>query len=350
MTTERSGPANLNSAISGNSGRDAGLKAWRKGVFDDQEESIGAAYSPAPQFDVQGAGGLGGRAGTAYCITSVSLKAFGDLAITASAARRLSQESQERFAILVGTHLIELARLLNPGCRLELLKHTDVSVPAIFDLHLRGVVAGLMSVFELKNALKSRSTLGRSCLLFDRISWRERLIIGNNTAEALPPDAPNIYLAYEKFLMAYFELVDIKVAKPYTGRNVGIFPGSRIHTKNIPNTLIEKLASQCLSSGFNPVVFSLDGEWSYNSSFINTICIPKTFASLIDALHSTDLVISADSLPAHLAEYYGLPVYVVSPSRNEYWLPRSAFEMGFWGLFEEMDMTRRSLGKFLANV
>ena len=48
----RSGPANLNSTISGNSGHDAGLKAWRKGVFDGQEESIGAAYSPHPQFDV----------------------------------------------------------------------------------------------------------------------------------------------------------------------------------------------------------------------------------------------------------------------------------------------------------
>lgn len=30
IMTERSGPANLSSAISGDSGYDAGLKAWRK--------------------------------------------------------------------------------------------------------------------------------------------------------------------------------------------------------------------------------------------------------------------------------------------------------------------------------
>ena len=55
----RSGPAILNSTVSGNSGHDAGLKAWRKGVFDGQEEGIGSAHAPHPQFDVQGTGGPG---------------------------------------------------------------------------------------------------------------------------------------------------------------------------------------------------------------------------------------------------------------------------------------------------
>jgi hypothetical protein len=45
--TNRSGSANLNSAISGNSGHDTGPKAvWRKGVFDGQE--ISAAHPPHP--------------------------------------------------------------------------------------------------------------------------------------------------------------------------------------------------------------------------------------------------------------------------------------------------------------
>jgi hypothetical protein len=56
----RSGSANLNSAISGNSWYKAGSKVvWQKGVSDGQEESIGAAYPPHPRSGVQGAGGLG---------------------------------------------------------------------------------------------------------------------------------------------------------------------------------------------------------------------------------------------------------------------------------------------------
>ena len=51
---DRSGPANLNSAISGNSGRRAGPSVvWREGVFDGQEVS-----APHPQSGVQAAGGM----------------------------------------------------------------------------------------------------------------------------------------------------------------------------------------------------------------------------------------------------------------------------------------------------
>ena len=63
---ERSGTANLNSVISGNSGSKAGTKMfWQEGVSDGKEESesIGAAHAPHPQRSVQGAGCLGGAAG-----------------------------------------------------------------------------------------------------------------------------------------------------------------------------------------------------------------------------------------------------------------------------------------------
>ena len=54
----RSGAANLNSAISGNSGRQVGpRKAWRAGVFDGQE--ISAPHPAHPQSGVQGTGGTG---------------------------------------------------------------------------------------------------------------------------------------------------------------------------------------------------------------------------------------------------------------------------------------------------
>lgn len=49
MRAERSGPANLNGAMSGNSVHEAGAdKALREGVFDDQE--IGAAHSAAAKM------------------------------------------------------------------------------------------------------------------------------------------------------------------------------------------------------------------------------------------------------------------------------------------------------------
>jgi hypothetical protein len=57
-TVDRSGSANLDSAISGNFGHEAGPRsAWREGVFD--EEEISAAYPPHAYAGVQGPSGAG---------------------------------------------------------------------------------------------------------------------------------------------------------------------------------------------------------------------------------------------------------------------------------------------------
>lgn len=46
---DRSGPANLNSTISGNSGYKAGSKAvWEQGVSNGEEEGIGTTHTPYP--------------------------------------------------------------------------------------------------------------------------------------------------------------------------------------------------------------------------------------------------------------------------------------------------------------
>ena len=57
----RSGPANLDSAISGNSRYKDRLEAvWQEGVSDGEEEGFGTADPSDPQSRVQGAGGVGG--------------------------------------------------------------------------------------------------------------------------------------------------------------------------------------------------------------------------------------------------------------------------------------------------
>jgi hypothetical protein len=54
---DRSGPAKLNSEISGNSGHEVGLRmVWREGVIDGEE--IGTAHPPHAQSCVQGPSGV----------------------------------------------------------------------------------------------------------------------------------------------------------------------------------------------------------------------------------------------------------------------------------------------------
>lgn len=58
-------------------------------------------------------------------------------------------------------------------------------------------------------------------------------------------------------------------------------------------------------------------------------------------------MISADSLPAHLAEYRGTPAFVASPVTNPYWLPSRAFTGRHWGLFDQMPELTARLQRFL---
>lgn len=75
--------------------------------------------------------------------------------------------------------------------------------------------------------------------------------------------------------------------------------------------------------------------------------VPRRFQAMADAVRSVDAVISADSMPAHMAEYFGSPVFVVSPVPNAYWLPLSCLTTDRWVLFNQLDEQADRLSRFL---
>ena len=133
-------------------------------------------------------------------------------------------------------------------------------------------------------------------------------------------------------------------------KSVGIFPGSRVPSKTVPKNLIESVVHECLSLGLTPTVFVLDGESQdlESVSLSSLSIVPRCFDSMKDAVCSMDAVISADSMPAHMAEYYGRPVFVLTPVRNDYWLPLSCFNTGRWMLFNEFTSVSSKLKVFLS--
>jgi ADP-heptose:LPS heptosyltransferase len=113
-----------------------------------------------------------------------------------------------------------------------------------------------------------------------------------------------------------------------------IVPSSRVAYKRMSEGVIARLAAQL--EAFGPCsVINLEGEECVVPPGITVCEIERTFTALIRTLRKVDLVVSADSLSAHLAEYLGIPTYVVTPVPNEYWLPLLAFERQAWCLFGE---------------
>lgn len=264
----------------------------------------------------------------------VTLKAFGDYVIAYSSLRSYMEGSSH----VVGSHLRALALAINPEWHPVFLEHQEASVPAAFDVKKRGLRAAASSTLELRKAI-SRLPEGR-VLVFDRWTWREKLLAAQRPAMCLPP-AANIYLAYQEFfksqnLRLAFAQSPRLVARAPRGSKVRIFAGSRLEKKKIPLALCEQLISALAQRGEEAEVVALENEYpALEAAPLPKLILPHSFTGMVNCVAESKLVISADSLPAHIAEIYGLKPVVVSPIDNSYWLPRSSFDSGAWSLFDQ---------------
>jgi hypothetical protein len=102
-----------------------------------------------------------------------------------------------------------------------------------------------------------------------------------------------------------------------------------------------------MKAALEPTIFAVEGEMpELKDADLPLVEMPRTFPATIEAVMGADRVISADSMTAHLAEYYGRPVFVCSRILKHYWLPLSAARAGRHMLFGE-ERPSRALAAFL---
>ncbi len=277
----------------------------------------------------------------------VELKSFGDLVMSAASLRMLPPTDLARCRLVIGPYLQDLSRALAPTCQVEVLEIADRNVPALFDMKKRGVMAGLRSALTLRAAL-SRAAPGTT-LVMESQARRERFIAGRRDCLAIPR-ADNVYLAFEAFMARTFGVVASGTGlprDPARAPRVALCPFSRVAAKNIPPEMVVALAHECERAGFEPELLQLEGERFEHPQAPPARVIPRRFDALADALAGYAAAISADSLPAHLAEYRGTPAFIASPVENRYWLPKYAFQGDHWGLIPDRDQLMARLQRFL---
>lgn len=269
--------------------------------------------------------------------TIVTLKAFGDFLIAYQSIKYIFKNRNMSIRIIAGHHVQPLAEALNVSAAyVEFLGSEHlISVPAAFDIKRQGGWAALNSLVDLR--LKLAPFARGSQLIFDRLGWRERFIAGAGNSVALPTGMGNIYLAYEGlFRFKGFDIESPRLQFGSQPRVALIVPGSRISGKVIPAAVQVAIYTRLMEQGISARVLKLDGEDMEIPEHLPIRVLPHTFSALITALQNTDLVVSADSLSAHLGEYFGLPTFVVSPIPNPYWLPRQAFLTHATALFDDL--------------
>ena len=265
----------------------------------------------------------------------VSLKSFGDFIIARWALRQVDTTASA-VTLLMGEHLAELDAVLGSAPSARSIRHGEDGVPALFDVKKTGLRRGLVSALRLRNLLRSlRMPLGTT-LVFDRIGARERFIAASAPIRALP-SSENVYLAYGAlFGIPANTFVSSPLRLPPATPSIGIFPDSRIAAKTLPAHVVSSLVDICREHGRKVDVFRLEGEGhDLRADATPVTLVPRRFSAMAQAVRSVDVVISADSMPAHMAEYFDRPVFVLSPVANPYWLPLSCFVSKRWSLFDD---------------
>jgi hypothetical protein len=270
-------------------------------------------------------------------IDVVALKSFGDLVITLTSMGRSDSALARSSRVLLGTHLQPLYSATGSTVPAVLVEHGEGNVPSFYDVRKRGWRSGLASGLRLRRALGREA--GPTWLV-DRITWRERFLAQGRPLIELP-QRENIYLAYE----ALFGASGVEVAATASGARVGIFPGSRLASKNLPLGLVTAVQDAIVQAGGRPTVQLLDEERpDLEQALPGVRIVARSFEAMIAAVGECDAIVSADSMPAHLAEMAGIPVFVFSPVDNRYWLPRSAYVEDRWAQFDDAE---HKLGRFL---
>ncbi len=132
----------------------------------------------------------------------------------------------------------------------------------------------------------------------------------------------NIYAAYRRFLGVRQTVASIESSDTQDDHHLLIFPGSRKPSKQLPVDWVGHVTDSYLSKGVRVTVAGLAAEIAPYSGHKKVV---TGFKELCQLIASADQIISADSLPAHVAFLFSKPLEVhYRGSINEPWLPPGA--------------------------
>jgi hypothetical protein len=272
--------------------------------------------------------------------TIVNFKAYGDFVIACSVIKILKNSNNKILPeLIVGQHVRSLAIALGVDSAVTFVgDESSLDVPAAFNVRKYGVTAGLKSLYGLQRSLGEQ--LKTPDVLFDRRGWREQFISLGHNPSYLKRISGNIYLDYLEF----YKDIGLKVFGPDSVasrdmRTAIIVPGARMTHRVIPSAVIGNVAAELQRRSISVKVALLQGEKFSIPSWVPVVRVERSFSSLASVVRSTDMLVSADSLPAHLCEFYGILNFVFTPTPDwsKYWLPRSTFVQNGISKFGELD-------------
>lgn len=255
------------------------------------------------------------------------LRSYGDFVIALSGSR--SRQMGSPLRMVASDHFRPLYQAI-AGMKIV----QDLSDIEFADL---GVRYGLMACFtnrhffsaaniqELKKLRSFMATIPDDHDLFLEQKSRAGFIaaITGRQFSFIHDGTENIYDAYGKF----FHVKDVPFhnkgqADPDSRSIVNLFPGSRKKEKRLPVHWVSQIKDQYLAKGIQIQLAGLAGELLDHTGPQQLF---GNFRELCELVAGSDYIISSDSLPAHLAYLFKIPLEVhYNGSINSPWQPPGA--------------------------
>lgn len=271
-----------------------------------------------------------------------SFKAFGDFVIARHCHRSSNNISSQW---LIGSHLEELNEIFHTYDRSTIIKTKKNLTPAIYDFKNSGIINSLESIIYLRNQILKLNFSDRNFFVVDKLGFREQLLYKGFSILELPK-SQNIYQSYYDLFGATPCFANATPTPKF--RKIYIFPFSRVQRKNIPVSILNNILKILLAYDINVSLVLLEGEHApVGLQKVDILIIKKNFQSLSNAISSSCGVISADSLPCHIAEFHSVPSFVCSPQLNTYWLPYSTYLKMFTSTFNFSKLDTYNFERFI---
>jgi hypothetical protein len=249
----------------------------------------------------------------------VFLRSFGDFTIAISVLRKSS--ILEGYVFYASKHLEPLYIDLKNS-----LPDIDLNIHFI-DLEIKKKVFGfftnkhsieLHSFRELMNLRRWERGMSNGDVYFEqrRKQWMIAPYMGK-TFPYIHKKSRNIYQSYFQHFGVEQGLLSIHNPARSELKKILVLPESRKPSKSFKPLFIHQLTKSLLGHGFEvttgffkKLTFQTEGK----------VAVHVAFADLIHLIKEADLVVTADSLPAHLAQLLGKPHFVYYEAKpNQEW-------------------------------
>jgi hypothetical protein len=201
--------------------------------------------------------------------------------------------------------------------------------PSIFGIKSNSYESILKDYFALRRSIKN---CGNDLIIpHYNLRWKAILFPKRFTSVCGPSN--NIYISYRKF----YNLKKVENFKiNNTSKVVYLYPESRQTSKVIVPELCEKISKAIGDIGLECKQVILKNSIYRHNKNIETTFV-ENFEELIDTIHLSRFIVSADSLPVHISYWKKRICYVFSPNMNYKMFTDLIIENGSWSLFNDIN-------------